>query len=81
MKSSTENNDAIISGIIPERDKWNEKAKAVNVKVRNDYLNLNIGFIDHNNVNVERDLNKGGLHLYRGCTDILFANLLETVTC
>ena len=54
------NNDVIISGIIPRRDKWNEKAKDVNMKVRNDCLNFNIGFIDHNNINIERDLNKGG---------------------
>ena len=89
MKSSTWvknlkciNNDVIISGIIPRKDKWNEKAKDVNMKVRNDCLNLNIGFIDHNNINIERDLNKGGgVHLNRGGTGIFFANLLETVTC
>ena len=76
------NNDVIISGIIPRRDKWNEKAKDVNMKVRNDCLNLNIGFIDHNNINIERDLNKGGGgHLNREGTDIFFANLLEIVTC
>ena len=40
-----------------------------------------IDFIDHNNINIERDLDKGGLHLNRGGTDTFFTNLLETVTC
>ena len=77
----SESNEVILSGIIPRRDEWNEKAMMVNNVVRNYCLNKDIGFIDYNNINVQGHLNKGGLHLNREGSKVFFNNLLETVTC
>ena len=76
----SESNEVIVSGIIPRCDEWNEKAMMVDNVVRNYCLNKDIGFIDHNNINVHGHLNKGGLHLKREGSKVFFNNLLETVT-
>ena len=77
----SESNEVIVSGIIPRRDEWNEKAMMVNNVVRNYCLNKDIGFIDDNIINVQGHLNKGGLYLNRERSKVFFNNLLETVTC
>ena len=69
-------NEIIVSSII-RRDKWNGKARSVNGQLRNLCSSFDIGFLYNANINNNRDLNGGGLHLNNDGVDKLFFNILD----
>ena len=52
-----------VSGIIPRRDRHNQKAKQVNDILKEPCVDKNIPFISHNGINPRLHLNGCGLHL------------------
>ena len=58
-----------ISGIIPRRDRHNQKAKQVNDILKHSCVDENIPFISHHGLNPRLHLNGRGLHLNdKGCS-------------
>lgn len=60
---SNDHNEIIVSSIAPRNDKYNEKAKGVNSHLYKMIEKTEFGFITHNNLNVNKHLNKSKLHL------------------
>ena len=59
----SDNNNVLVSGIIPRSDKLNAKAIEVNRHLKNECRKRNICFISNSNINPKYDCNKSGLHL------------------
>ena len=72
-------NEINVSSIIGRRDKWNGKARSANDQLRNLCYSFDIGFLDYANINNNRDLNGGELHLNNDGVDKLFFNILDTI--
>ena len=74
-----EENDVIISSILPRIDKLNEKGSQVNDLLKIKCSNCVLHYLDHTQTITTKHLNKSGLHLnYRG-TVVLSNNLLNTI--
>ena len=58
----SENNEVVVSGIVPGGDSYKEKAEAVNKFIKDICTEENIYFICHSNINVKRHLNRSNLH-------------------
>ena len=59
----TEDNNVILSAIVPRGDKLNEKAEEVNNLLEKACYQKQIGLIKHSNINTKRHLNRSKLHL------------------
>ena len=59
----SDNDNVLISGIIPRSDKLSPKATEINRHLKNECRKRNICFISNLNVNPKYDCNKSGLHL------------------
>ena len=75
----TEKNDVIISGIVPRRDKLNDKGMEVNKYLIALCNSCNFYFLDHSNVNKETHLNTSGLHLNYNGTYVLGGNIVNAI--
>ena len=58
-----EYNDVMISGITSRKDKYNDKAKLVNTKLKTLCDENLFEFIDNSNINAKQHLSYDGLHL------------------
>ena len=59
----SEDNEVVVSGIVPRGDYYKEKAEAVNKVLKDTCTKENMHFICHSNINVKRHLNRSNLHL------------------
>ena len=59
----SDNDNVLISGIIPCSDKLSPKATEVNRHLKNECRKRNICFVSNLNINPKYDCNKSGLHL------------------
>ena len=74
-----ENNNVMISGLVPRRDKFNDKGIEVNKYLLSLCAENDFNFIDNSNINIETHLNTSGLHLnFRG-TYILGGNFVNAI--
>ena len=67
----TEDNNVILSAIVPRGDKLNEKAEEVNNLLEKACYQKQIGLIKHCNINTKRHLNRSKLYL-NGCGKAVF---------
>ena len=72
----SDNNNVLVSGIIPHRDRLNAKAIEENRHRRKEYRKRNICFISNSNIDPKYDCNKSGLHLNWKGTKKLDENFL-----
>ena len=72
----SDNNNVLVSDIIPCSDKLNAKAIDVNRHLKNECHKRNICFISNSNINPKYDCNKSGLHLNWKGTNKLVENFL-----
>ena len=77
MKS--EENEVMVSGIIPRNDNLNEKGIDVNKFLVTFCKTFNFIFIDNSNINKVTHLNKSGLHLNMKGQYLLGRNLLNSI--
>ena len=75
----TDSTEVIVSGIVPRRDKLDEKRKEVNSYLNRKLNEINLGFIDNGKINVMNNLNKSGLHMNYAGTKILADNFLDII--
>ena len=75
----TDSNEVVVSGIVPRRDKLDEKRKEVNNYLSIKLNERNFGFIDNTNINITSNLNKIGLHLNYSGTKLLADNFLDII--
>ena len=59
----SEDNEVVVSGIVPRGDSYKEKVEAVNKVLKDTCTKENMHFICHSNINVKRHLNRSNLHL------------------
>ena len=58
----SEDNEVVVSGIVPRGDYYKEKAEAVNKVLKDTCTKENMHFICHSNSNVKRHLNRSDLY-------------------
>ena len=58
----TDENNIVISSIVPRKDRLNNKAKEGNVHLREKCEANNLSLIEHHNINPYRHINAKGLH-------------------
>ena len=75
----TDSTEVIVSGIVPRRDKLDEKRKEVNSYLNRKLNEINLGFVDNGNINAMNNLNKSGLHMNYAGTKILADNFLYII--
>ena len=59
----TDENNIVISSIVPRKDRLNNKAKEVNLHFKEKCEANNLSLIEHHNINPYRHINAKGLHL------------------
>ena len=59
----TQKNKVILSSIVPRYDNLNEKATRVNICLKKECEDINIGFIDRRNIFPKHNCNRSRLHL------------------
>ena len=69
--------EAVVSVILPRRDKLNEKGTVVNEKTKELYLEKNIYFLEHRNFNPKYHLNGSKLCPNKKGSGILALNFLQ----
>ena len=72
----SDNNNALVFGIIPRSDKLNAKAIEVIRHLKNECRKRNICFISDSNISPKHDCNKRGLHLNWKGTNKLVENFI-----
>ena len=72
-------NGVMVSGIVPRRDKLNDKGKEVNKLLKSLCILEKMFFIDNANINPEYHLNNSGLHLNMHGTFTLGSNLVDAI--
>ena len=70
-----DNNNILISGIVPCRDKLNAKATQVKSFLENECCKRNICFTNNSNTNPTYHCNQSGIHLNKSETNRLIENL------
>ena len=60
----------IVSSLVPRNDKLRKKSQDVNYILQQECNRRNIGYINHDNINVNRYLNGSKLHLNEAATGI-----------
>ena len=79
LSVKSDDNEIVISGIVPRNDSLNPKGIAVNNFLKQKLPQNNIPFIDNENINPKMHLNNGGLHPnYKGVA-ILANNFIEYI--
>ena len=56
-------NEVVVSGIVPRKDRFRDKAKETNESLLAICASRNIPFINHGNIDTRTHINGGGLHL------------------
>ena len=79
MDMKTDNNDVMVSAILPRRDSLNAKGMEVNSHLKNLCDDNNIHFIDNINVKSKYHLNGSGLHLNIDGTYIVGSNFVNAL--
>ena len=82
MELKTDNNKTFVSAIVLRGENYNLKVGKVNTLVKEFCENNGIDTISHDNINVEKHLNKGKLHLNdRGISNFVrnFRDFLNVV--
>ena len=74
VSCKSDNNNVLVSGIVPLRDKLNAKVTQVNIHL-NYECNRNICFIDNSNINPRYNCNKSCVHLNKSGTNKLIENV------
>ena len=69
----------MISGLVPRRDKLNDKGNLVNDDLKSLCAENNFHFIDNSNISVNTHLNNSGLHLNAHGTFILGSNFVNAI--
>ena len=59
----TDENNVVISSIVPRKDRLNNNAKEVNLHLKENCEANNLSLIEHHNINPYRHINAKGLHL------------------
>ena len=79
LSIKSDDNEIVISGIVPRNDAFNPKGIAVNNCLKQKLPQNNIAFIDNENINPKMHLNNSGLHLnYKG-VEILANNFIDYI--
>ena len=73
----TDNNTVIVSSLVPRNDKLRKKSQDVNYILQQECNRRNIGYINHDNINVNRHLNGSKLHLNEAGTGIIAKNFIN----
>ena len=74
----TDQNEVAVSAIVKRSDQWDEKGKRVNEYLKFKTRQINLGFIEHNNItNVH--LNNGGLHLNNKGVELISSNFANFI--
>ena len=76
----TEDNNIVLSTIVPRGDKLNEKAKEVNNVLEKPCNQKQIDLIKHSNINTKRHLNRSKLHLKGYGKSICIRNVRNYLT-
>ena len=79
MRSKTDTNDVVISGIVARNDELNLKGKQVNEYLITKCDERNIFYMDNNNIIANKHLNSSGLHLNHYGTIQLANNFINCI--
>ena len=79
LEVKTNLNEVMVSGIVPRRDKLNDKGKEVNNILQSLCVSKNFHYIDNSNINCDYHLNNSGLHLNMRGTYILESNFVHAI--
>ena len=74
-----DDNEIVISGIVPRNDALNSKGIAVNNFLKQKLPQNDIAFIDNENINPKMHLNNSGLHLNYHGVAILANNFIDYI--
>ena len=74
----TPENEVLIGGIMARTDRFQEKGKTLDHILKGKCLELNIGFIDHSNIN-STHINNSGIHLSPYGSRVLANNYLRAI--
>ena len=69
----------LVSALIPRNDGLDKKRNVVNSHLKRECNDSNLGYIDHENIDKVKHLNRSGLHLNTTGTGILSFNLLSFI--
>ena len=75
----TDENNIVISSIVPRKDHLNNKAKEVNLHLKENCEANNLSLIEHHNINPYRHINAKGLHLNNYGDDQLTKNFTRFI--
>ena len=70
-------NEVVVSGIIPRKDRFRDKAKETNESLLAICASRNIPFINHGNIDTRTNINRRGLHLTTRGSKIVGNNNLK----
>ena len=77
----TDNNTVIVSSLVPRNDKLRKKSQDVNYILQQECNRRNIGYINHDNINVNRHLNGSKLDLNEAGTGIIAKHFTNFLKC
>ena len=75
----TNNSTIVVSALVPRKDGFDRKRIEVNNHLKKECNESNLGYIDHENIDKSKHLNRSGLHLNTTGTGILTFNLLSFI--
>ena len=81
VSMKTDDNQIIVSGLVPRGDNLNGKVVMVNNALRRECAKRNIFFIEHDNINPRLHCNRSKLHLNKEGTNIFMQNIIECLNC
>ena len=70
-------NEVVVSGIIPRKDRFRDKAKETNESLLAICASRNIPFINHGNIDARTHINRRGLHLTTRGSKIVGDNIVK----
>ena len=70
-------NEVVVSGIIPRKDRFRDKAKETNESLLAICASRNIPFINHGNIDTRTHINRRGLHLTTRGSKIVGDNIVK----
>ena len=76
---STEETTVLVSGLTQRGDDLNHKVLEVNTILKTKCQQINLGYIDNNNLNPDRHLNNSKLHLNSHGSSILAKNFINAI--
>ena len=75
----TNNSTIVVSALVPRKDGFDRMRIEVNNHLKKECNESNLGYIDHENIDKSKHLNRSGLHLNTTGTGILTFNLLSFI--